>query len=98
MIAIAIYVGLFVWGMTVARLRWWHPLALIGIAIIWTVGVFYLIGGFEMLQRGATSGLQLAQAILLELLLDCVVFFAGYGVGRWRRRGQVAEDVADTFS
>lgn len=97
MLAIIIYVGLFVWGMNSERLSWRHA-AVIGAVILTQAGMFYAVAGGAMLRTGALSPLDGLAIVGLEGLIDLTAFFAGYGVGRYRRRRTTPDDVADTFS
>jgi hypothetical protein len=97
MLAIIIYIGLFVWGMNSERLSWRHA-AVIGAVFVAQTGMFYAVAGGELLRTGAMSLMEVLAIVGLEGLIDVAVFFAGYGVGRYRRRRHTPDDVADTFS
>lgn len=99
MLAIIIYIGLFVWGMKTERLGW-KPLAtIIGIAVIQATVGFLILGGTDALRAGGISGITLPILLASELAIDVVVFFIGFGVGKFRRRGEAShDDVTETFS
>lgn len=99
MLAIVIYIGLFVWGMQTERLGWKPFAAMLGIAAVQAGMGFLILGGTDALRTGAISGITPLILFGSELAIDAIVFFIGYGVGKFRRRGQAShDDVTDTFS
>lgn len=95
MLAIAVYIGLFAWGMQAEKLNWKHFAVIFAIAAAMALLGFWTLGGFD----GANPVYALPLVFLAELVIDGLAFFAGYGIGRFRRRGQAAQDdVGDTFS
>jgi hypothetical protein len=98
MLAIIIYIGLFMWGMNSERLTLKHALGLAAIFVV-QAGVGYAMFGADMVRTGAMSVTGWLMVSGLDLLIDIGVFMAGYAVGRYRRgKTQKVEDVTDTFS
>lgn len=99
MLGIIIYIGLFVWGMQTERLGWKPFATLLGIAIVQAGIGFLMLGGTDGLRDGTIAFITPLFLFGFELAIDAIVFFIGYGVGKFRRRGQVShDDVTDTFS
>jgi hypothetical protein len=65
-------------------------LAAIGIATGWLAAA--MMGGAE------TTTIGIVTVALIETLFKAAVYFAGFGVGRFRARGSKADDIRDTFS
>ena len=91
-----LYILLFVWGMQSQALSWKHftaiPLLAAGSTALGLL-VFNRAPGIEM------GPLLFAFAWAAEFALQAVAFAIGFGVGKYRRRGQAShDDVTDTFS
>ncbi|WP_447931404.1 hypothetical protein [Sphingopyxis fribergensis] len=92
MLGIVIYIGLFVWGMQTDRIT----VKILAILLAIGVGTGWL-GAAVMGGELATTG-GMIFVILFETLVKFAIFFAGFGVGRFRARGSKIDDIRDTFS
>jgi len=99
MILIAIYIGLFVWGMKTERLGP-KPFGIISALVTIQMAVTFLIlGGPDALKSGLISPVQLLTMFGAEWLVETIVFLIGHGIYRLRNRRQEKHDnVTDTFS
>jgi hypothetical protein len=96
MLAIIIYIGLFVWGMNSERLGIRHALTILAIVAVQTTAAWLLFRGLD---GSGWPPVEFFYGALLELALQTVLLLIGYGVGRYRRaRSAPVEDVVDTFS
>jgi hypothetical protein len=97
-LGIIIYIGLFTWGMSADRFTAKHTLGILAVFVV-QCAVSYGLFGAELIRTGAMSIGGFMAALGIDLAIDIGVFFAGYGVGRYRRgKTQKADDVIDTFS
>lgn len=92
MLEIAALIGLFSWGMNSDRLTWKHA----GVILLLSC-LFGGLGGLIVGGEEAPVGLVMIFAIAFELILETVVFFIGFGVGRYRARKAGISNVEDTF-
>lgn len=93
MLGIAVYIGLFVWGMQSDRVTFRNMIILLAIGI----GTGWL-GAAMMGGEATATGVGMAVVILFETLFKVAIYFAGFGVGRFRARGSKIDDIRDTFS
>lgn len=92
MLEIAALVGLFSWGMKSDRLTWKH----VGVILL----LSSLFGGLGGLIAGSDEvpvGVLMIFTIGFELILQTIVFFVGFGVGRYRARKAGISNIQDTF-
>lgn len=92
MLEIAALIGLFSWGMNSDRLTWKHA----GVILLLSC----LFGGLGGLIAGADDvpvGFVMIFTIAFELILETVVFFIGFGIGRYRARKAGISNIEDTF-
>jgi hypothetical protein len=92
MLEIAALIGLFSWGMNSDRLTWKHA----GVILLLSC-LFGGLGGLIAGGEEAPVGVVMIFAIAFELILETVVFFIGFGVGRYRARKAGISNVEETF-
>ena len=92
MLEIAALIGLFSWGLNSDRLSWKHA----GIILLLSC----LFGGLGGLIAGGgevSVGVAMIFTIAVHLVLETTVFFAGFGIGRYRARKAGISNIEDTF-
>ena len=92
MLEIAALIGLFSWGMNSDRLAWKHA----GVILLLSC----LFGGLGGLIAGGGEGpvsVAIIFTIAFELVLETIVFFVGFGIGRYRARKAGISNIEDTF-
>lgn len=91
-----LYILLFVWGMQSESLTWKHYVAIPLLSAVSTLLSLFVFGAVDSQQ------LDLIFVIFgwgAEFVMQAFIFAAGFGIGKYRRRGQTAqEDLSDTFS
>ena len=92
MVGIAIYIGLFVWGMQSEAITFKNMVILIaiGAATGWLAAA--MLGGAE------TTTVGMILAAIVETLFKGAIYFLGFGIGRFRARRSKTDDLRDTFS
>lgn len=99
MISIAIYIGMFVWGMKTERLSPKPFGIILALVTIQMAVTFLILGGPDALRSGLISPAQLFTMFGAEWLVETIVFLIGHGIYRLRNRSQENQDnVTDTFS
>ncbi|MFC3785380.1 putative Co/Zn/Cd cation transporter (cation efflux family) [Sphingopyxis italica] len=89
---IAALIGLFSWGMNSDRLAWKHA----GVILLLSC----LFGGLGGLIAGGGEvpvSVAIIFTIAFELVLETIVFFVGFGIGRYRARKAGISNIEDTF-
>ena len=92
MLEIAELIGLFSWGMNSDRLAWKHA----GVILLLSC----LFGGLGGLIAGGGEvpvSVAIIFTIAFELVLETIVFFVGFGIGRYRARKAGISNIEDTF-
>ncbi|KTE05193.1 hypothetical protein [Sphingopyxis sp. H115] len=92
MLEIAALIGLFSWGMNSDRLAWKHA----GVILLLSC----LFGGLGGLITGGEEvpvSVAIIFTIAFELVLETIVFFVGFGIGRYRARKASISNIEDTF-
>lgn len=92
MLEIAALIGLFSWGLNSDRLTWKHA----GVILLLSC----LFGGLGGLIAGGGEipvGVAMIFTIAFELVLETIVFFVGFGIGRYRARKAGISNIEDTF-
>lgn len=92
MLEIAALIGLFSWGMNSGRLAWKHA----GVILLLSC----LFGGLGGLITGGEEvpvSVAIIFTIAFELVLETIVFFVGFGIGRYRARKAGISNIEDTF-
>ncbi len=92
MLEIAALIGLFSWGMNSDRLAWKHA----GVILLLSC----LFGGLGGLIAGGGEvpvSVAIIFTIAFELVLETIVFFVGFGIGRYRARKAGISNIEDTF-
>ena len=92
MLEIAALIGLFSWGMNSDRLAWKHA----GVILLLSC----LFGGLGGLIAGGGEvpvSVAIIFTIAFELVLETIVFFVGFGIGRSRARKAGISNIEDTF-
>ncbi|HEV2599259.1 hypothetical protein [Sphingopyxis sp.] len=93
MLEIAALIGLFSWGLNSDRLMLKHA----GVILLLSC----LFGGLGGLIAGGDTvpvGVAILFTIAFELILETIVFFVGFGIGRYRARKAGISNIEDTFS
>ncbi|QCB54111.1 hypothetical protein E5675_06480 [Sphingopyxis sp. PAMC25046] len=92
MLEIVALIGLFSWGMNSDRLAWKHAGAILLLSCL-----FGGLGGMIAGGEEVPVGVAMIFTIAFELVLETVVFFVGFGIGRYRARKAGISNIEDTF-
>ncbi|SNT23506.1 hypothetical protein [Sphingopyxis indica] len=92
MLEIVALFGLFSWGMNSDRLAWKHA----GVILLLSC-LFGGLGGMIAGGEEVPVGVAMIFTIAFELVLETVVFFVGFGIGRYRARKAGISNIEDTF-
>lgn len=91
-----LYILLFVWGMQSETLTWKHYVAIPLLSAVSTLLSLFVFGAVDSQQ---VDLMLFAFSWVAEFVIQSVIFAIGFGIGKYRRRGQTAqEDLSDTFS
>lgn len=92
MLEIAALIGLFSWGINSDRLTFKHA----GVILLLSC-LFGGLGGLIAGRDDVAVGVVMIFTIGFELILETIVFFAGFGIGRYRARKAGISNIEDTF-
>lgn len=93
MLGIALYIGLFVWGMQSDRITFKNMAILVAIGLVTGWLGAAMVGGEA---TATTAGMVFVA--LAETIFKAAIYFIGFGIGRFRARRSGADDIRDTFS
>ncbi len=97
LLSIAVCMFLFVWGMQDEKLGWKPFATMAAIATVRTA--LSLASGSVTAESGAGVAGNALILFGVEMIISAIAFFIGFGVGKFRRRDQAAQDDSvDTFS